>query len=249
MKPYDDDESIKIKNNSKLVNSFNNAIEGIIQSVSSERNMLIHIILAIVILVGSFFLNFTRMELIVVAITIILVLCAELFNTAIETLTDLVTDNKYHELAKKVKDISAGAVLLTAINSVVVGYLLIYPKIKQAFGQNTVFERVIRNKEHLAVLSIAIVLIAVLLLKGLYYKKDTTHLFGGSVSGHSALAFNIATIGFILSQKFSMGILFYSLAILTAESRYEAKIHTIKEIFFAAILGILVALLLFKNHI
>lgn len=249
MKPYDNEESKKIKNNSKLVDSFNNAINGIVQSISSERNMIIHIILAIGILIGSFFLNFTRVELIIVAITIVLVLCAELFNTAIETLTDLVTDNKYHFLAKTVKDISAGAVFLTAINSVIVGYLLIYPKIKVILLGNTVIEKVIKNKEHLAVLSIALILILVLLLKGIFYKKNTTHLFGGSVSGHSALAFNIATIGATISKDIVVSLLLFALAVLVAESRYESGIHTKKEVIIGALLGVLVAAALFSGYI
>lgn len=249
MKPYDNEESKKIKNNSKLVDSFNNAINGIIQSISSERNMIIHIILAIAVLAVSFFLNFTRIELIVVATTIVLVLCAELFNTAIETLTDLVTDNKYHTMAKRVKDISAGAVLLTAINAIIVGYLLIYPKVKLILGGNTVIERVIKNKEHLAVLSIALVLILVLMLKGIFYKKNTTHLFGGSISGHSALGFNLATIGAIISKDFVVSLLLFGLAGLVAESRYESGVHTRKEVIFGAFLGLLVAAALFSGHI
>lgn len=249
MKPYDNEESKKIKNNSKLVDSFNNAINGIIQSISSERNMIIHIILAIAVLAVSFFLNFTRIELIIVATTIVLVLCAELFNTAIETLTDLVTDNKYHTMAKRVKDISAGAVFLTAINAIIVGYLLIYPKVKLILAGNTVIERVIKNKEHLAVLSIALILILVLLLKGIFYKKDTTHLFGGSVSGHSALGFNIATIGAIISKDFVVTLLLFALAILVAESRYESGIHTKREVIIGAALGVLVAVILFSSYL
>ncbi len=249
MKPYDNEESKKIKNNSKLVDSFNNAINGIIQSISSERNMIIHIILAIAVLAVSFFLNFTRIELIIVATTIVLVLCAELFNTAIETLTDLVTNNKYHTMAKRVKDISAGAVFLTAINAIIVGYLLIYPKVKLILAGNTVIERVIKNKEHLAVLSIALILILVLLLKGIFYKKDTTHLFGGSVSGHSALGFNIATIGAIISNDFVVTLLLFALAILVAESRYESGIHTKREVIIGAALGVLVAVILFSSYL
>lgn len=249
MKPYDNEESKKIKNNSKLVDSFNNAINGIIQSISSERNMIIHIILAIAVLAVSFFLNFTRIELIIVATTIVLVLCAELFNTAIETLTDLVTDNKYHTMAKRVKDISAGAVLLTAINAIIVGYLLIYPKVKLILAGNTVIERVIKNKEHLAVLSIALILILVLLLKGIFYKKNTTHLFGGSVSGHSALGFNIATIGAIISKDFVVTLLLFALAILVAESRYESGIHTKREVIIGSALGVLVAVILFSSYL
>lgn len=249
MKHYDNEETKKVKNNSKIIDSFNNAINGIVESINTERNMLFHMAAAIGVIILSFFLKFTRLELIVVGLTVVFVLVAELFNTSIEVLTDLVTEGEYHPLAKKVKDIAAGAVFLAAMASVFVAYLLIYPKIRTFLQGEMVIEKIAQSVEHLAVMSVAIVLLAVLLLKGIFYKKDTSHLFGGSVSGHSALAFNLATIGAIVSDNYVIWIILYSLAILVAESRYEAKIHALKEVLLGGILGVVVALLMFNKYI
>lgn len=247
MKNYDDHESNKIKNNGSIIESFNNAINGIVESVNTERNMRVHIVSAILVMAVSFILDFTRVELIIIAITMILVLVSELINTSIETLTDLASGGKYHELAKKTKDISAGAVMLMAVNSIFVGYLLLYPKIKTIFVTKSVISKVMDSSEHLAILSLALVLLLTLLIKGLFYKKNTTHLQGGTVSGHTALAFNLATIGTILSKNITIGVILFLLAFIVGESRYEAKIHTIKEIAGGAIMGAAVALILFIN--
>lgn len=245
MKSYDDDKSAKVKNNNKIANSFDNAINGIVESVNSERNMLFHIITAILVLGVSFFLDFTRVELIIVGITVVFVIVAELINTSIEILTDLATEGKYHPLAKKVKDIAAGAVLMASISAIFVGYLLIYPKVKDSFDESALILRIMKNREHLALLSIGTVLLLTLLLKGVFYKKETTHLFGGSVSGHTSLAFNLATIGSLIASHRVVTVIFFLLAAIVAESRLESKIHTLREVIFGAILGISVALLFF----
>ncbi|WP_282925994.1 diacylglycerol kinase [Helcococcus kunzii] len=245
MKNYDNHETNKIKNNDSIIASFNNAINGIVESVNTERNMKVHIISAILVMAVSFILDFTRVELIIIAITMMLVIVAELINTSIETLTDLASGGKYNELAKKTKDISAGAVMLMAINSVFVGYLLLYPKIKKIFLTKSVFSKVMHSSEHLAVISIGLVLLLTLLIKGIFYKKHTTHLQGGTVSGHTSIAFNLASIGTILSKNITIGVILFFLAFLVAESRYEAKIHTIKEIVGGAIMGVVIALILF----
>lgn len=249
MKHYDDDESKKVKNNNKIVDSFNNAINGIVESVNTERNMAFHIFAAIVVMVACFFLDFNRVELILIGLTVVFVLVTELINTSIEVLTDLVTDGKYHDLAKKVKDIAAGAVLLSSIVSVFVAYLLIYPKISNIVRGEFILVRITKNVEHLAVLSVMIVLLVTVLLKGIFFKKDTTPLFGGSISGHSALAFNLATIGSVVTKNFILIIIFYLLAIIVAESRYESKIHSLKEVVLGALLGVVVALALFYGYI
>lgn len=247
MKNYDTKETYKIKNNNKIADSFDNAINGIVESVNTERNMLFHVIMAILVLGVSLFMDFTRVELIIVGLTISLVIATELINTSIEVLTDLVTEGKYNELAKKVKDISAGAVLVTAVLSVFVGYLIIYPKLINIFSRGMIFTKIMKNKEHLAIISLILVILFTVILKGVFYKKDTTHLFGGSVSGHTSIAFNLATIGSILSNSFIISLVFFALAILVAESRVEAKIHSVKEVVLGALIGIIIAFLLFFN--
>jgi len=247
MKTNDKKDPRKINKNGGIIESFNNAINGIVASVNAERNMKVHIISAILVMAVSFILDFTRVELIIIAITMMLVLVAELINTSIETLTDLASEGKYHVLAKKTKDISAGAVMLMALNSVFVGYLLLYPKFKTIFLTKSVFSKVMDSSEHLAIISLALVLLLTLLLKGIFYKRNTTHLQGGTVSGHTSIAFNLATIGTILSKNITIGIILFMLAALVAESRYEAKIHTIKEIIAGAVMGTVIALMLFIN--
>ena len=111
-----------------LIDSFNFAVNGIISALKTERNMRIHYLIAIIVIILSLFFDFSRTELLLLIFAISLVIVAELFNTAIEKVVDLITD-RYHPLAKLVKDISAGAVLIAAINSIVVGYLLFFDKL------------------------------------------------------------------------------------------------------------------------
>ena len=77
---------------------------------------------------ASLFYDITKIELIILSLTIILVVFAELINTAIEVAIDATT-NYYHPLAKIAKNISAGAVLLTALNAIFIGYLIFWDKI------------------------------------------------------------------------------------------------------------------------
>ncbi|MDN5318027.1 MAG: diacylglycerol kinase, partial [Thermoanaerobacterium sp.] len=79
---------MKIK---KLIDSFNYAIEGIIYTFKTEKNMKIHFAAAILVLILSLFYNFSKLEMIAIIVTISLVLMAEMINTAVETIVDLIT--------------------------------------------------------------------------------------------------------------------------------------------------------------
>ena len=88
----------------------------------------IHFITALLAIVLSYLLRLSVVELLAVSITIALVLAAEMVNTAIETVVDMYT-KEYHPLAEAAKNVAAGAVLISAINAIVVGYLIYYKKI------------------------------------------------------------------------------------------------------------------------
>lgn len=110
----------------KRILSFKYAGRGIYTALKEEPNLIFHFLVAIgVILMGIYF-NITRVEWLAVFILIGLVITAELTNAAIETVVDAFTE-KEHPGAKKAKDVSAGAVLVLAITSVVVGVLIFYP--------------------------------------------------------------------------------------------------------------------------
>ncbi len=114
--------------NKTLANSFTNAFNGIIHSIRFEKNMKIHISVIILVIAASIILKISETECIMVALAAGGVLICELFNTAIEVLTDIIVDEVYHPKAKIVKDVAAGAVLVAAIVSVIVGYLVYFDK-------------------------------------------------------------------------------------------------------------------------
>lgn len=172
-----------------------------------------------------------------------LVIVAELFNTAIEKVVDLITD-RYHPLAKLVKDISAGAVLIAAINSIVVGYLLFFDKL--SYYTDFLLIKISNSSTHLTFVALFVVILLTVGLKALFYKGKGTHFQGGVVSGHSSVAFCIATIVSLLAKNMLVTTLTFALAVLVGESRIEGKIHTFIEVLLGAILGILVGIIIFK---
>lgn len=235
--------------NKSLIDTFNNAINGLVAAVRSERNMKIHLVAAILVGIAALILDVSKIELAILTICIVMVFVAEFFNTAIEELVDLQTQGRYSKVAKSVKDITAGAVFVSAVSSVLVGYLIMYDKIKDMFlGKPLSINKIFKSSSHLTFIAIGLVMILVLLIKGIFYKKRTTHLQGGTVSGHAAMAFALATIGSILAKNFEVSIISFFLAALVGESRIEARIHTLREVIFGAILGVAVSLLLFMRY-
>lgn len=111
-----------------LTKSLRHAFAGIIYSVRRERNMRIHLFAACAAFTLAWRLNLDKHEILILCLTVAGVLVAETFNTALETLVDLVSP-EFHPLAKVAKDTAAGAVLLAALASLVVGYLLFVPKL------------------------------------------------------------------------------------------------------------------------
>ncbi len=103
--------------------SFRYAFRGIFLVFTTERNMKIHLGAAILAVVLSWYLRLSRWEFLYVLLAIALVLTAETFNTALERVVDLVSPQD-NPLAGKAKDIAAGAVLITAVHSVVVGIVV-----------------------------------------------------------------------------------------------------------------------------
>lgn len=112
----------------KLINSFKYAGEGFISSFKTERNMKIHILVMILVIILGILLKLSKIEWIICIILFSIVIGSELFNTAIETTVDLAMPHK-NDKAKLAKDISASAVLIIAIGSAIIGLLIFIPKI------------------------------------------------------------------------------------------------------------------------
>jgi len=108
--------------------SFKFAIRGIFISVKSQLNMKIHIIAAILAILIGIYLEISNYEWLIIILVIGLVFSTEMINTSIEALVDLVSP-AYHKSAEKAKDISAGAVLISAIIALIAGIIIFVPKI------------------------------------------------------------------------------------------------------------------------
>ena len=118
----------------KLINSFKYAIEGIISSFKTERNMKIHVLAMIVVIALGLFFKLNKVEWCFIISAIASVISAELFNTAIETVVDMVSPEK-NPKAKLVKDIAAGAVLGVAIGAAIIGFIIFGPQIINVFNK------------------------------------------------------------------------------------------------------------------
>lgn len=114
-----------------LMASFGYAFAGLAYSFQSQRNFRVHLAIALIAALGGILLGLTWVEWAVLFTTFTLVLSAEMVNTMIESLVDLVTA-EYHPLAKVAKDVAAGVVLLTAIGAVAVGLAIFGPRLLAA---------------------------------------------------------------------------------------------------------------------
>ncbi|MFC0270047.1 diacylglycerol kinase family protein [Metabacillus herbersteinensis] len=108
--------------------SFLFAWNGIIRTVKHERNFQIHLFISLIILLSGSILSLSRIEWIILLFLIGGMLSLELMNTALERAVDLITKD-YHPLAKAAKDAAAGAVLVYALLSVIIGLIIFIPKL------------------------------------------------------------------------------------------------------------------------
>ena len=224
-----------------LIESFNAAIEGFIYVFKTQRNMRLHFIIGLTALALGIFLNFTYIELIALCLTIAFVLFAEMFNTAIEYIIDLVKE-EFHPLARIAKDICAGAVLLSAMAAVVVGYMLFVSKAGLRIEENIV--KIRESSWHITFIVLLVIFALVVLSKLLLHSG--TPLRGGMPSGHSAAAFSIWAIVSFLYPKSIVIFLVFILAFMVARSRVRDRVHSILEVFSGAVLGVSVTALIFQ---
>lgn len=228
----------------RFIDSANCAIEGILYTARTQKHMRNHFLAALVLLIATLFLRISALEFILLALSVSFVLFAELMNTAVEVVVDLVSPG-YHPLARIAKDTAAGAVLVAAIGTAVMGYLIlsryIFPIYKEVLGM------IGTPTEMGTLVSILMVVIVVIILKARSGKG--TPLQGGLPSGHAAVAFSIATSVSLNTQDPMVSLLTIALAIMVSHSRLLLNIHSMREVVFGALTGTgitLAMLLLFR---
>ena len=225
----------------EFVESFNAAVEGFIYVLRTERNMRTHFLIALFFILLGICLNFSAVEITILAITITLVLVVEMINTAIELTIDMIKI-EFHPAARIIKDVSAGAVLLTSINAVIVGYILFAKKVQ--FDVGTYFVNIRTSPWHLTFMALILVFGSSILGKIIFHKG--TPLRGGMPSGHSAIAFAIWTIIAFFTNNSIVIALAFLMAFLIARHRVKDAVHTVWEVIAGAILGVLLTTLIFQ---
>lgn len=113
-----------------MVKSFRDALRGIGSAFRSERNVRVHLGAAILVFIAMRWLGIGKAEGIVLLLCIGAVMAAELFNSAIESLSDVVQP-EHDERIRRVKDVSAGAVLVLAVISAIIGLIVLLPPLLQ----------------------------------------------------------------------------------------------------------------------
>jgi len=236
---------VEDRQSSTLLSSFNYAFQGLVYVFSRQRNMRVHVSVAVLVLLGSLFFDLTRTELLAVFFAIVLVFIAEMLNTAIEAVVDMVTSS-FDPKAKIAKDVAAGAVLVAAVNSLVVAYLVFADKGTDLTAN--VFSQVRRSPAHLTFIALLVTVLLVIVLKASQGRRLLVS--GGLPSGHAAVAFAGWTAVSFLSAGQAYGVLVsvlaFMMAALTAQTRVEAGIHTALEVFLGGILGILLTAIVFQ---
>lgn len=114
--------------NKKILKSFKYAFKGIATGIKEETNMKIHILIMLIVIILGLFFNISKTEWIICIILFSIVIASELFNTAIETVVDMITLEK-NEKARIAKDVAAGGVLVVCIGAAFIGICIFIPKI------------------------------------------------------------------------------------------------------------------------
>lgn len=225
----------------KWLYSLDNAIEGILHAAKTERHVRFHLFAAAALLVVCFTFGINMREFIILAIMATIVIVAEMFNSAIESVVDLLSPHK-QDGARIAKDIAAGAVLIPSLVSLVAAYFILKPYVIDLYLNG------IRIAQHsggdIAVTAAIIIMIFVVILKS--YHGQTHPLKGGMPSGHSALAFSFCLSASLIYRSITVFALSFLLASLIALSRILLRVHTFIEVFAGALLGLIVTWLLFQ---
>jgi diacylglycerol kinase (ATP) len=229
------------KPNHSLYSSFNDAIHGILRGLQTEANLRIHFAVTLVVLFMALFLSVSAVEFLILVVVITIVITAELFNTAIERLVDLVEPN-VNPLAGRIKDTAAGAVLVSAIGATVVGFEVFVPRLEPIIV--SVLNTVRQAPLNLVFVSLIVTCILVIIVKARSGRQDL--LRGGWPSGHGALggAALAAVVG--LSGDPLVVILTGFIVFLLGQSRVDAGVHTWLEVFSGVALGFITGLILFR---
>ena len=227
-----------------LLESFNFAVEGIIHVLRTQRNMRVHFLAAVIVLVAAVAMGVSKLELIALLLAIAFVFITEMINSALEQAIDVATTS-FDPLAKLAKDVAAGAVLIATVNAVAVGYLVFSGEV--ADRSSRLLDRLRDAPAQVTLIALVVTVIIVIATKA--YTGRGAPLRGGLPSGHAAVAFAgwMAATYFVEgSHRFLISSLTFIMALLVAQTRIESGVHSALEVAYGGVLGALVTLAVFQ---
>ncbi len=235
------DKNDKRLHNKNFFEACKNAVNGIIYGTTTQANVKKQLVIIAVVMIVSLFFNLSKVEFICLIFAVVLIIFAEMINTAIETVVDLYTD-LYHPKAKIAKDVAAGAVVIMAINAVIIAYFIFFDKI----GEQgiSILKTVINSPTYLAFVAIALVIIVTVALKAAKIKgrSDNKQFI---VSGQAMIAFSAVTAIWINTENMLIVALAMMMAIIISMNRIESKERNVTEVLLGVIIGILITILVY----
>lgn len=228
--------------NGNFLDACQNALDGIIYAITTQSNIKKQLVIAVIVMLVSLFFDLNKAEFLCLMFTVVLIIVAEMINTAIETVVDLYTD-LYHPKAKIAKDVAAGGVVITAINAIIVAYFLFFEKIS-TIGLKMVDE-IVNSPVHLAFVSILLTVIVIVTLKAAATKKHKFIKENFMPSGQTAVAFAGLTIIWLTTRNVVIFTISLVLALIVAINRYENRKRSKLEIVAGALVGVLMVVLIY----
>jgi diacylglycerol kinase (ATP) len=228
-----------------LGESFGHAFEGLFYVFNTQPNMRIHSVIIALVLLAAWGFGVNRVEMLHLLVCMSLVLIAEILNTSLELVINLQVEG-FERQAKIAKDVAAAAVLVASVYALLAGVAI--------FIGNENFRGLFQMPPEMParphVGPLQIVLVGMLLLGVIvaWIKRaagSRAFLTGGIVSGHTALGFLIAASIAFISRSAPLAALGLAMALLLAQSRLQSDIHNLSEVALGALLGIVLALLVF----
>lgn len=227
------------------LSGFKYAQEGILHCFRTQPHMRYHFYTMAIVLFSGLLLNLDNRDMLSLLFAITLVIVAEMFNTAIEAVVDMITEN-YNPAAKLAKDVAAGAVLLAAMNAIIAGVIIFFGQKRLTDIQEKFHHEVTPNVTRFLVVGVLLLTLIVIISK-LLSNTGKTLWHGGIISGHSAIGFLLAMTIFFATSNPVVIFLALLLAVLVAQSRVEAGIHSLREVVLGAVLAIFLTSLVYRG--
>jgi diacylglycerol kinase (ATP) len=219
----------------KLLKSFRYALEGLKYAVVTQRNMRIHFLTALVVLFFSLCLPLTKLELLLLFVSITMVLFAELINTSIEAVVDMVTE-EYHPLAKIAKDVAAGGVFLTTGLAFIVGISIFFPYL------SVIHKSISKGSLYPASIGLSAIVLFDFFFTFLIKAWISKRWKNSEPSLILSLTFCVATLLILVTWQLPISFLVLFLTSMTVHSRVKENSNS-RSLYFGAGIGILIAVL------